>query len=232
MSDCRYRYTNKHGATTNEMNEGSTYRRIGSPMNERTMHVKRCAHEWIIMQIFFSQIDGRVNMQDILTNEWMDEQMNMHLSRIDEPVNPSNIQVRSNVPKKLQANQKWLKTPSLFPCEGEVVIHHEDIHHPAALQLDMQSNSSMNVPTLSCRAMSQVMLSTSPLWAMFSNQCNVTWKSNGPTCCTKSHVKLKSHGSQIVKRIVEQPQGSVSPLAINTPSFLHEKEFFTSAPPT
>ena len=55
------------------------------------------------------------------------------------------------------------------------------------------------------------------------NQCNVTWKSKRPTCCTKSHVKLKIHGSQIVMRVVEQPQGSFSPLAINTRSFVHVK---------
>lgn len=43
--------------------------------------------------------------------------------------------------------------------------------------------------------------------------------------------KLKSHGSRTVMMVVKQPQGSVSPLAINTPSFVHAKEFFTSNAP-
>jgi len=57
------------------------------------------------------------------------------------------------------------------------------------------------------------------------NQFNVTWKSKRPTCHIKSHVKLKGHRIQTVMREVEKPQGSVSPLAINTPSFVHEKDF-------
>jgi len=49
------------------------------------------------------------------------------------------------------------------------------------------------------------------------NQCNVTWKSKRPTCHMKSHVKLKGHRSETIMREVKQPQGLVSPLAINTP---------------
>ena len=51
MSDCKYRYTKKHGATTNAMNEGSTCQRLGSPTDKWTMHEKRCARERMIMQI-------------------------------------------------------------------------------------------------------------------------------------------------------------------------------------
>jgi len=57
------------------------------------------------------------------------------------------------------------------------------------------------------------------------NQCNVTWKSKRPTFCTKSHVKLKIHGIQIVMRVVEKSQGLVSLLAINNPSFVHGNDF-------
>jgi len=56
-------------------------------------------------------------------------------------------------------------------------------------------------------------------YGLVINQCDVTWNSKRRTC------KLKSHGSQMVMRVVEKPQGLVSPLAINTPWFVHVKGF-------
>lgn len=185
MSDCWYIYTNKHGMMTNGMNKGSTCRRIDSPMEKWKMHAKRCAREWMIMQ---RCVHRRMNEKTCKMCSWTDEWMNMHLSRTEETVKPSNIQERRNVPKKHQVIQQTSKTLHTLPCRGEVVTHHEDIHHPATLQLDMHSNSSTNVPTLSCRVVSWDMSSRSPLWAMFSNQCNVMWKSKRPTCCIRSHV--------------------------------------------
>jgi len=63
------------------------------------------------------------------------------------------------------------------------------------------------------------------------NQCNLVWKSKRPTCYMKGHVNSKVHGSQIVMRVFEQPQDSISPVAINTPSFVHVKNCFTFARP-
>jgi len=62
------------------------------------------------------------------------------------------------------------------------------------------------------------------------NQCNLMWKSRRPTC--NMEFQEKSNESQTVMREVEHSQGPISPLAINTPSFVHAKEFFTLAPPT
>ena len=64
------------------------------------------------------------------------------------------------------------------------------------------------------------------------DQYNVTWKTKRPTFHMKSHVNLKGHGSQTVMREVEQSQGLVSPLAVNTILFEHAQDFFTLTPPT
>jgi len=57
------------------------------------------------------------------------------------------------------------------------------------------------------------------------NQCTITWKSKRPTCNVESHVMLKSHVNQTVMREVEQSQGSVSPLAIDTPHLYMKRNF-------
>jgi len=110
--------------------------------------------------------------------------------------------------------------------------HHGDIHHLATLQLDMHTTSSTNVLALSCRVLSWVMSYTSLPWAILSNQCNVTWKSKRPTCYMKSHVKSKSHGSQTVMRVVEQPQGVSFTLDYKYSLICTCKGLFTLAPPT
>jgi len=51
MSDYRHKYANKHGVTTKGMSERRKCTRIDSPIDEWMMHAKRCALEWIIMQI-------------------------------------------------------------------------------------------------------------------------------------------------------------------------------------
>ena len=76
----------------------------------------------------------------------------------------------------------------------------------------------------SCRVTSWVMSPTSPPWACCQSMwCNVEVQETH--FLNKESCKSKSHGSQMVMRVVEQPQRSVPPLAINTPSFVHVKEF-------
>jgi len=90
------------------------------------------------------------------------------------------------------------------------VTHHEDIHH--------QQQHECTIIVMSSLLMSHIVHISTVGHTV--NQCNVTWNSKRPTCHMKSHVKSKGHGSQTVMREVEQPQGSISPLAINTPSFV------------
>ena len=199
MSECRFRYTNKHGVTKNGMNEESTCRRTGSPIDERTMHAKKCAHERMIMQI--------------CVREWTNEQTwnmcsleerwtNMHFLRTNEPVKPSSIQERRNVWMQHQGNQQPSKTKCMLPCGGEAMTHHEDIHHQQHCILTctptttwMYQHNHVN----SCHESCHPHLYYGP----YCQQCNVMWKSKRPNCCMKSHVKLKSHGSQIVMRVFE-----------------------------
>lgn len=165
MSDCRYRYNNKHGATTNEMSKGNTCRSTGSPTDERSMHAKWCAREWMIMQRYVHRwMDEKTCKMCSRTDEWM----NMHLSWTYEPVMLSNIQAMSNVTRKHQENQWPSKTLHTFPCKGEAMIHHEKIHHRVALQIDMYAINNTNVQTLSCQVVSWVMSCKFLLWAMFS----------------------------------------------------------------
>ena len=66
----------------------------------------------------------------------------------------------------IKQTQSPLKTPHTMPCEGKAMTRHEDIHVSTSLQLDMHTNSNVNVPTLSCWVVSWVMLATSLLWAI------------------------------------------------------------------
>jgi len=88
------------------------------------------------------------------------DECNKHApSRTDEPVKSSSMQARNNMLKFHQANQGPSKTPCTSPCEGETMIHHEYIHHLTTLYLDMDSNSSTNVPALSCQVISSHVMS-------------------------------------------------------------------------
>jgi len=126
MSDCRYRYTNKHGTTTDGMNEGSTCRRTCSPTNEQTTHAKWCAREHMIMQkCVHKRTDEQTWNMCSLEDGWT----NMHFLRTNEPVKPSNIQERRNMWMQHQGNQRLSKTECMLACGGEAMTHHEDIHH-------------------------------------------------------------------------------------------------------
>jgi len=54
-------------------------------------------------------------------------------SRRSEPVKPANMKARKNMLELHQVNQGPSKTPHTSPCGGEDMVHHEDVHHSAAL---------------------------------------------------------------------------------------------------
>jgi len=77
--------------------------------------------------------------KDRFTNRLMNEackaeKCNEHApSWTDELIKPSSMQARNNMLKIHQASQGPSKNLCTFPCGGEALIHHEDIHHIAAL---------------------------------------------------------------------------------------------------
>lgn len=54
-------------------------------------------------------------------------------SRTSDPVKPSNMKARKNILEIHQVNQGPSNTPHTSPCGCEAMIHHEYIHHLAAL---------------------------------------------------------------------------------------------------
>ena len=98
--------------------------------------------------------------KDRFTNRRMNDACEMEKwdehapSQTDEPIKPSNMQVRNNMLELHQEDQGPLKTSRSSPCGGEAMIHHEDIHHPATLKLDMHSSNNTDVQAFSCCVMS------------------------------------------------------------------------------
>ena len=197
-------------------------------------------HEWLQVQVHQQTWqdnewdERREHMQkNRFTNGWTNEacevdECNEHApSRIDEPIKPFSMQARNNMLKFHQANQEPSKALRTLPCGGEAMIHHEDIYHQQHYSWTCTPATAwtyQHCHVKSCRVTSWVMSPTSPLQACCQSMwCNVGVQ--GTRLLSKEPCKLKSHGSQMVMRVVEHPQGLVSPLAINTPSFVHAMDF-------
>ena len=172
-----------------------------------------------------SRMDKRANMQDVLMDGWMDKHVPFANRRtcqtFQHTSKKQHAKVTSSEPTTIEvsvhfAMQRWsFDTPWGHPLPSNTTTRHAH-----------QQQHECTITVMSSHVIHISIVGHTVY------QCNVTWKSKRPTCCTKSHVKLKSPGSQTIMRVVEQPQGLVSPFAINTRSFVHAKGFFTSTPPT
>ena len=183
----------------NGMNEGSTCKRTSSPTDKLKMHAKGCAHQWM---------KGR---KSTFANRWACQAF-QHASK-DKHAKDSSSEWNTIEDFVHFAMWRWrFDTPWRHPSPNNIVARH-------AFQ---KQHKCTNTIMLSYVISHVAHISTI---GYIVNQCNVTWKSKRPTCCTKIHAKSKSPGSQTFMRVVEQPQGLVSPLAINTTSFVHAKDF-------
>jgi len=143
---------------------------------------------------------------------------------MDEPVKHANIQERSNVGMQHQANLTTIKYFAHLARQRwsyETPWGHPSPNNTAARHAHQQQHECTNI-VVSSLVISHVV--HIPTVGHIVDKCNITWKYKRPACHMKSHVKLKGHGSEIVMREVEQSQRSVSPSAINTPSFVHAKD--------
>jgi len=96
-------------------------------------------------------------MDEIWRDDERDEQ-GAHARRlVHERMNTWSIPITSKVEtctRNIKRTPRPSKTLHTLPCGGEAMIHEEHIHHSIALRLDMDTTTSMNIPSMSCRVIS------------------------------------------------------------------------------